>query len=89
MNLIVTPAFEVALERLMRRRGFASKSEAVRIVVEEAAGVQETPEEIRAARRAAIDRLTGIWDGPDTFPRKADGTIDWGALKDELYEGMP
>lgn len=89
MNLIVTPAFEAALERLMRRRGFASKSEAVRIVVEEAAGVEETPEEVKAARMAALDRLTGAWTGPDELPRLEDGTLDWGAIKDEIHEGMP
>ena len=89
MNLIVTPAFEAALERLMRRRGFANKSEAVRAVVEEAAGTEETPEEIRAARIAALDRLTGIWAGPDKLPRKEDGSLNWGAIKNEIYEGMP
>ncbi len=89
MNLIVTPAFEAALERLMRRRGFANKSEAVRAVVKEAAGVAESPEEVRAARMAALDRLTGIWQGPDNLPRLNDGTIDWGTLKDEIHEGMP
>ena len=89
MNLIVTPAFEAALERLVKRRGFANRSEAVRTVVEEAAGVEETPEEIRAARMAALDRLTGIWTGGPDLPRNEDGTIDWGTLKDEIYEGMP
>lgn len=78
MNLIVTPAFEAALERLMRRRGFANKSEAVRIVVEEAAGVEETPEEIRAARMAALQRLRGIIKEPFDYQKERD----W------IYEGM-
>lgn len=89
MNLIVTPQFEAALERLMRRRGFTNKSEAVRTVVEEVAEQEETPEEIRAARAAALDRMTGAWAGSNKLPRKGDGTLDWGAIKDEIREGMP
>ena len=78
MNLIVTPAFEAALERLMRRRGFATKSEAVRVVIEEAAGPEETWDEIRAARAKALDALTGIIKEP----------LDWRAEKAWIYEGM-
>lgn len=37
INLHVTPEFEQALETLIRARGFASKSEAIRHVVQEAA----------------------------------------------------
>ena len=88
MNLIVTPQFEAALERIMRRRGFASKSEAVRAVVEEAAG-EATAEEVRAARMAALDRLTGIWAGPGNLPRKEAGNLDWGAIKDDIHKDMP
>lgn len=47
INLHVTPAFERALARLMRLRQFATKSEAIRVAVEEAAG--------RAARPRATD----------------------------------
>ena len=78
MNLIVTPAFEAALERLVKRRGFANRSEAVRTVVEEAAGVEETPEEIRAARLVALRRLRGIL--PKDF--------DYQKERDWIYEGM-
>lgn len=78
MNLIVTPAFEAALERLVKRRGFASRSEAVRTVVQEAAGVEETSEEILAARMAALERLTGIL--PPGF--------DYQKERDWIYEGM-
>ena len=78
MNLIVTPAFEAALERLMRRRGFANKSEAVRTIIEEAAGPVETPEEIREARRKALNELSGIIKEP----------FDWRAEKAWIYEGM-
>ena len=78
MNLIVTPAFEAALERLMKRRGFATKSEAVRTVIEEVAGIEETPEEIRAARAKALEALSGIIKEP----------FDWRAEKAWIYEGM-
>lgn len=91
LNLVVTPSFEAALERLMRRRGFANKSEAVRTVVEEAAGIEETPEEIRMRRRAVLEKMWGLYadhQGPD-FPRKSDGTVDWKAVKEEIHEGMP
>ena len=37
INLHVTPTFEEALRRLMRLRSFRSKSEAIRLVVQEAA----------------------------------------------------
>lgn len=37
LNLHVTPEFERALKRLMRLRGIESKSEAVRLAVEETA----------------------------------------------------
>lgn len=37
LNLNMTPEFERALQRLMRGRGIASKSEAVRVAVLEAA----------------------------------------------------
>lgn len=37
LNINVTPAFERNLSRLMRARGLRSKSEAIRIAVEEAA----------------------------------------------------
>ena len=78
MNLIVTPQFEAALERLVKRRGFANRSEAVRTVVEEAAGVEETPEELRAARLAGLERLSGILPKDFDFEK----TRDW------IYEGM-
>ena len=78
MNLVVTPAFEAALERLMRRRGFASKSEALRTVVEEAAGPEETLEEMRAARMAALERLSGVLKQPFDYQKERD----W------IYEGM-
>ena len=78
MNLIVTPQFEAALERLVKRRGFANRSEAVRTVVEEAAGREETPEELRAARLAGLERLSGILPKDFDFEK----TRDW------IYEGM-
>ncbi len=78
MNLIVTPAFEAALERIMRRRGFANKSEAVRTVIEEVAGPAETAEEIRMARAKALEELSGIIKEP----------FDWRAEKAWIYEGM-
>lgn len=78
MNLIVTLAFEAALERLMRRRGFASRSEAVCAAVEEAAGVEETSEDIRAARLAALQRLRGVIKEPFDYQKERD----W------IYEGM-
>lgn len=78
MNLIVTPAFEAALERIMRRRGFANKSEAVRTIVEEAAGPEETLDEVRAARAKALEELSGIIKEP----------FDWRTEKAWIYEGM-
>ncbi len=90
MNLIVTPAFEAALERLMRRRGFANKSEAVRAVVEEAAKAVESLEDLKSRRAETLDRIRGSWAGksPD-LPRTANGAVDWKAFKDEIHEGMP
>lgn len=78
LNLVVTPSFEAALERIMRRRGFANKSEAVRTVIEEAAGIVETPEEVRDARVAALERLSGVIKEP----------FDWKAEKAWIYQGM-
>ncbi|HTP27653.1 MAG TPA: hypothetical protein VMK12_18630 [Anaeromyxobacteraceae bacterium] len=36
LNINMTPEFEMALKRLMKARGFASKAEAVRVAVGEA-----------------------------------------------------
>lgn len=50
MSITTTPTFDAALERLMRRRGFANKSVAVRTAVEEAADLsEETPEDSKVA----------------------------------------
>lgn len=48
LNINTTPSFEKALQRLMRLRGLTSKSEAVRLAVEEAA-------ERAASRRTGRD----------------------------------
>jgi hypothetical protein len=54
LNINLTPEFEQALERLMKRRGISTKSEAVRIAVLEAA------ERHRVRGRAdAFQRLLG------------------------------
>jgi Arc/MetJ-type ribon-helix-helix transcriptional regulator len=78
MNLVVTPEFERALQRLMKRRGFTTKSEAVRAVVEEAAGPEESWDETRERRRKALASLTGIIKEP----------FDWRQEKAWIYEGM-
>ncbi len=78
MNLVTTPTFEAALDRLMRRRGFASKSETVRTIIEEVAGREESPEAVRAARAKALEDLSGIIKEP----------FDWRAEKAWIYEGM-
>ena len=62
----------------MIRRGFTSKSEAVRKVVEEAAGLEETPDEIRSSRAKALETLSGIIVEP----------FDWRAEKAWIYGGM-
>lgn len=90
MNLIVTPAFEAALEKIMRQRGFGNKSEAVRTIVEEAAVSVESPEDVRKRRAQALEEMRGAWANasPD-LPRHADGSVNWKAFKDEIHEGMP
>lgn len=80
LNLVVTPSFEAALERLMRRRGFANKSEAVRTVVEEAAGIEETPEEVRMRRRAVLEKMWGSYAQSGMAPYDP-------REEDELWEG--
>jgi len=90
MNLIVTPAFEAALEKVMRQRGFGNKSEAVRTIIQEVAGAVETPEEIKRKRREAFEKLRGSWANMSTdLPRHPDGSVNWKAWKEEIHEGMP
>jgi hypothetical protein len=57
LNINVSPEFERALQRLMRLRGIASKSEAVRVAVIEAAERERSrvrPEALRALRGAGL-----------------------------------
>ena len=65
INLHTTPAFERALARLMKLRRIATKSEAIRVAVEEAAS--------RAARRGMADfrawRGMGTKTAPNPAPR--------------------
>ena len=79
---------EADLRKVMIGRGLATEEEALRAVVTEAA--QAMDEETRRRRRQALDEAYGSWagKGPD-LPRKEDGSVDWGAWKDEMYEGMP
>ena len=81
-------ALEADLRKVMIGRGLATEEEALRAVVREAAQAVEASE--RAKRRQAIQEARGSWAGrgPD-LPRKQDGSVDWGAWKDELYEGTP
>ena len=86
--LTLDAALEEDLRKVMVGRGLATEEEALRAVVTEAAlAVEETA---REKRRQAISDAYGSWTGlePD-FPRKEDGSIDWGAWKDEMYQGMP
>jgi hypothetical protein len=61
INLNTTPAFERALARLMRVRGIATKSEAIRVAVEEAARV---PRRRPGAFRAWLARATRVPPNP-------------------------
>jgi hypothetical protein len=54
LNIHGTPSFERALRRLMRLRKLSTKSEAVRIAVEEAAARAE-----RSSQRIDFSRLRG------------------------------
>ena len=76
--LIVGAIVLLLAPRIMRRRGFSNKSEAVRTVIEEVAGTEETPEEVQTARRAALERLSGIIKEPFDYQKERD----W------IYEGM-
>jgi hypothetical protein len=62
INLHVTPEFERALRRLMKLRGIASKSDAIRIAVKEAA------ERAIAAPRGSFRSLLGIGLGAPLNP---------------------
>lgn len=58
MNLQITPEFEANLQRLMRARKIKSRSQAVRLAVEEAANAEErkvTWAELQGILRPAID----------------------------------
>ena len=79
MNFVLTPEVERALQTLVERGGYATKSEAVRGVVLEAARAK-SDEELVARRRAALKEMTGLLYDPD---RPYDPK--W---RDELYEGM-
>ncbi|CAN5697004.1 hypothetical protein BH11ARM2_BH11ARM2_37760 [soil metagenome] len=59
----------------MRRRGFATKSEAVRAVVKEAAGTEETPEAVRVRRERVLKEMWGLYAKPNMplyDPREED-----------------
>lgn len=75
LNIHVTPAFERALKRFMRLRGLSSKSEAVRIAVQDAA-------EREAGLRSAVDftRLRGAGLDVAVNPHPRFST------EDELWE---
>lgn len=81
-------SLEDALKKVMVGRGLASEEEALRAVVQEA--VQAVEAQTYQKREEAIRAAHGAWagKGPD-LPRKEDGSIDWGAWKDEMYQGMP
>jgi hypothetical protein len=72
LNLNTTPAFERALARLMRARGIRSKSEAIRIAVEESAA---------AATRRTVDFESWLGVGthapPNPRPRFATHADLW------------
>ncbi len=55
MNIHITDAFEKKLLELMRRRGIATKSEAVRVAVREA-----LERDLRDVRRCNFDDWLGI-----------------------------
>ncbi|MCX6595461.1 MAG: hypothetical protein NTV70_03740 [Acidobacteria bacterium] len=60
-NMNVDAEFEQALERLMKGRGFATKADAVRKVVAEAAGPAKDPD-------YDFTRMLGIALGPGLDP---------------------
>lgn len=80
MNFVLTPEVERALQTLVERGGYATKSEAVRGVVLEAARAT-SDEEVLARRRAALQEMTGLLAKPGMPPYDPR----W---EDELYEGM-
>lgn len=88
--ITIDPTLEADLRKVMIGRGIATEDEALRTVVQEAARAVESSEEAQRQRREAIKSARGSWAGrgPD-LPRMADGTVNWGTLKDEIYEGMP
>jgi hypothetical protein len=75
LNINVTPEFERALERLMRLRSIASKSEAVRVAVQEAAAREE-----RARRQPNFQKWRGaaLAAAPNPKPRFRSEDDLWG-----------
>ena len=72
INLNVTPEFEADLARLMKDRGLASKSAAIRLAVHEAAAR-------RTSRRRALAELKGYANrlpGPVLDPRSGEELLD-------------
>ena len=76
LNINVTPRFDRAMERLMRLRGIATKSEAVRVAVQEAADRAE-----RESERYDFRRLVGLAKRSPLNPRPRFRSDD------ELWEG--
>lgn len=64
LNVNLTPEFERAMERLMRLRGIATKSEAVRVAVQEAAEQAE-----RDSEQYDFSRLIGLATRSPVNPR--------------------
>ena len=87
--ITVDSALEEDLRKVMVGRGLATEEEALRAVIKEAAQAVETLEDVRRKRAEAIRELRGSWAGGPDLPRKDDGSVDWGALKDEIHKGMP
>ena len=75
LNVNLTPQFERALERFMRLRSIATKSEAVRLAVLEAAAREE-----RARRRPDFQRWRGaaLATPPNPAPRFKSEDDLWG-----------
>ena len=83
LNMNITPEFEAALTEFMRRRSIATKSDAIRIAVEEALaaeGKKAQEEADRQARIAAIYDLLGLgkrWGTGNPDPRIKDHADAW------------